>query len=58
MILYLLKKAFDFDATFLKNGYEDQKYTHELGLSYVKIDTCQNNCILYWKERENKEKIS
>ena len=56
MILDLLKKAFDFDDTFPNNAYEAKKYTRDLGLSYVKIDACQNDCILYWQEHENEEK--
>jgi len=55
MILDLSKKAFDFDDTFPRNAYEVRKYTRELGLSYVKIDACQNDCILYWQERENEK---
>ena len=56
MILELLKKAFDFDDTFPKNAYEAKKYTRDLGLSYVKIEACKNDCILYWKEHEHADK--
>jgi len=51
-----LKKAFDFDDTFPKNAYKAKKIHRELGLSYVKFDACQNDCILYWKEYENGKK--
>ena len=47
MILEALKKAFDFDDTFPKNAYEAKKCTRDLRLSYVKIDACKNDCILY-----------
>jgi len=56
MILELLKKAFDFDDTFPKNACEVKKYAHDLGLGYVKIEACKNNCILYWKEYEHADK--
>ena len=46
MIPDLLKKAFNFDDTFPKNAYEVKRYTRDLGLSYVKIDACKNDCIL------------
>jgi len=36
--------------------HEVKKYTRELELSYVKIEACKNDCILYWKEHENAEK--
>ena len=41
---------------FPKNAYEAKKYTQELGLSYVKIEACTNDYVLYWKDHENAEK--
>ena len=26
----------------------------DLGLGYVKIDACEENCMLYWKENANR----
>ena len=34
--------------------YEAKKMIRDLGLDYVKIDACRNNCMLYWKENSNK----
>ncbi|KAL8153272.1 hypothetical protein V2J09_011032 [Rumex salicifolius] len=33
--------------------YEGKKLIKDLGLDYIKIDACRNDCILYWKEYEN-----
>ncbi|KAL8160183.1 LOW QUALITY PROTEIN: hypothetical protein V2J09_001720 [Rumex salicifolius] len=33
--------------------YEAKKLIKDLGLDYIKIDACRNDCILYWKEYEN-----
>ncbi|XP_057550615.1 uncharacterized protein LOC130828670 [Amaranthus tricolor] len=32
--------------------YEAKKLIKDLGLDYYKIDACENDCILYWKEHE------
>ena len=32
--------------------YEAKKMIKDLGLSYKKIDSCVNDCMLYWKEDE------
>ncbi|XP_057526403.1 uncharacterized protein LOC130805635 [Amaranthus tricolor] len=32
--------------------YEAKKFIKDLGLDYYKIDACENDCILYWKEHE------
>jgi len=50
------KKAFDFGDTFPKNAYESKSYTHDFGLSYVKIEACKNDRILYRNEYKNMEK--
>ncbi|KAF2285259.1 hypothetical protein GH714_039927 [Hevea brasiliensis] len=49
MLLNFLKQAFLHDEDFPKTSYEAKKYTKELGLEYVKIDTCENDYILYRK---------
>ena len=38
----------------LDSLYEAKKMIQDLGLDYVKIDVCRNNCMLYWKENSNK----
>ena len=36
--------------------YEAKKSITELGLGHQKIDACKNDCILFWKEYEGREK--
>lgn len=38
------------DALIPKSYYEARKVIRDLGLDYIKIDACQNDCILYWGE--------
>ncbi|XP_049385806.1 uncharacterized protein LOC125849897 [Solanum stenotomum] len=33
--------------------YEAKKILRDLGLGYTKIDACQNDCILYWRDYVN-----
>ncbi|XP_050234230.1 uncharacterized protein LOC126682554 isoform X1 [Mercurialis annua] len=40
-------------STLPKSFYEAKQIVKDLGLSYKKIDSCINNCMLYWKEEEN-----
>jgi hypothetical protein len=49
MLVKLLHKDFLPDNSTLPNSYyEAKKVMKELGLSYIKIDACYNNCMLYW----------
>ena len=43
------------DTSIPKTMHEAKSYLRDLGLNYVKIDACPNNCILYRKEFENSE---
>ena len=36
--------------------YRSKKLLEGLGMQYVKIDVCYNNCMLYWKDNEHKDK--
>lgn len=54
-MLHLLKRAFLIGESLPKNYHEAKKYTRDLGLDYIKIDACKNDCILFWKEYENYE---
>lgn len=50
-LLELLRKDFlPHDSTLPNSYYEAKKTICELGLSYIKIDACKNDCMLYWKE--------
>nr|XP_034591753.1 uncharacterized protein LOC117853529 [Setaria viridis] len=51
MLVKLLRKDFLPDNSTLPNSYyEAKKIMKELGLSYIKIDACYNDCMLYWKD--------
>ncbi|XP_012849503.1 PREDICTED: uncharacterized protein LOC105969303 [Erythranthe guttata] len=54
LLLELLKEAFpDVTESLPKSYYEMQKIIGALGLSCIKIDSCPNDCMLYWKKHEN-----
>ena len=36
--------------------YEAKKSITELRLGHQKIDACKNDCVLFWKEHEGREK--
>ncbi|XP_071695789.1 uncharacterized protein [Rutidosis leptorrhynchoides] len=55
MILDTVREAFP-DATIPKSLYEVRKIIKDLGLGYEKIDACENDCMLYWKENKDKTK--
>ncbi|GAA0171414.1 hypothetical protein LIER_25448 [Lithospermum erythrorhizon] len=38
------------EAKLPKSFYEAKKVVKDIGLHYDKIDTCRNDCMLYWKE--------
>ncbi|KAG7531488.1 hypothetical protein ISN44_Un30g000040 [Arabidopsis suecica] len=38
-----------------KSYYEIKKLMRSLGLPYQKIDVCQDNCMIFWKETEKEE---
>ena len=46
-LLSLLAKAFPQGNKVHVSYYEARKFIRELGLDYVKIDACLNDCILY-----------
>ena len=35
-----------------------QRVVRNLGLDYVKIDACEKNCVLFWKENANLDTCS
>ena len=39
-----------------RSWYEAKKSITELGLGHQKIDACKNDCVLFWKEYEGREK--
>jgi hypothetical protein len=36
-----------------KNLYQSKKIVLGLGMNYEKIDACENNCMLFWRDHEN-----
>jgi hypothetical protein len=36
-----------------ENFYQSKKIISDLDMNYEKIDSCGNNCILFWKDHEN-----
>jgi len=55
MILELLKDAFEFE-NILSSFYEAKKTITKLGMNYLKIHACPNDCMLYWGEDEDRER--
>ncbi|XP_050217554.1 uncharacterized protein LOC126668392 [Mercurialis annua] len=39
--------------TLPSSSYEVKKLMRDLGIGYVTIDACVNDCVLFWKENEN-----
>ncbi|KAB1212871.1 hypothetical protein CJ030_MR5G010171 [Morella rubra] len=51
MLLLLLRDAFKSVGVRLpKTFYEAKQLRRGLGFSYVKVDACKNDCVLFWKE--------
>ena len=39
-----------------KDMYQSKKLLEGLGMEYEKIDVCQDNCMLFWKEHDREHK--
>ncbi|KAL1191064.1 hypothetical protein V5N11_036022 [Cardamine amara subsp. amara] len=39
----------------MKSYYDIKKLMRSLGLSYHKIDVCQDNCMIFWKDTASEE---
>jgi len=50
-MVHLLKNAFS-DINIPNSFYETKKFIGALACDYKKIDACQNDCILFWKQDE------
>ena len=42
-------------STLPKNYYETKKFIKSIGLGYISIHACENDCILYWKDHQKSE---
>ncbi|WCJ29486.1 hypothetical protein M5689_011119 [Euphorbia peplus] len=54
----MLNKALPKGVDMPSNYYEARKMITDLGFNYEKIEACENDCILFWKENANLEKCS
>ncbi|XP_052209223.1 uncharacterized protein LOC127812741 [Diospyros lotus] len=50
MTLQLFKEVLPKHSTIPNSPYEVKKILRDLGLGYVYIDACKNDCVLFWKE--------
>ncbi|XP_019255076.1 PREDICTED: uncharacterized protein LOC109233657 [Nicotiana attenuata] len=49
-LLSFFKEVLPVESFVPNSFYEAKKVLRDLGLGYTKIDACQNDCILYWRE--------
>ncbi|XP_050902383.1 uncharacterized protein LOC127112997 [Lathyrus oleraceus] len=55
-LLELLKEMLPEENMLPNRAYEAKKILCPMGIEYKKIHACPNDCILYWKDNEEKEK--
>lgn len=55
MLLDMLKNAFPEGAMLPKSHYDAINMLRDLGLGYVSIHACVNDCVLYWNELKDKQ---
>ena len=54
MLMRLLKEdILPMHAQLPNSYYESKKFITDIGLKYEKIDACNNNCMLFWKDDKN-----
>jgi hypothetical protein len=41
-----------------KDLYQSKKIVADLGMNYKKIDVCEKNCMLFWKEQKDEDGVS
>lgn len=54
--LELIHELLPINSSLPKNFYRSKKLLEGLGMPYHKIHVCRNNCMLYYKENEGKQK--
>ena len=57
-MLHMYKKALPKGADLPSNYYEARKMITNLGFDSEKIEACENDCMLFWKENANLDKCS
>uniref|UniRef100_A0A8R7Q847 DUF4218 domain-containing protein n=1 Tax=Triticum urartu TaxID=4572 RepID=A0A8R7Q847_TRIUA len=55
-VLQIIHELMPPGANLSKDFYQSKKLLEGLGMPYVKIDVCKNNCMLYYKDNEHKDK--
>ncbi|XP_038716573.1 uncharacterized protein LOC120009913 [Tripterygium wilfordii] len=55
LVLDLFKEALPEGETLSTNYYEAKNVIRDLGLGYVHIHACMNDCVLFWMEHPDKE---
>ncbi|KAK3218820.1 hypothetical protein Dsin_012790 [Dipteronia sinensis] len=58
VLLKLFKDALPEGETLPKSFYQTKKTISDLGLGYIKIHACPNDCMLYWKEKAQQTKCT
>ncbi|KAE8695113.1 hypothetical protein F3Y22_tig00110733pilonHSYRG00003 [Hibiscus syriacus] len=51
--LKLFKDTLPKDETLPESYYQVKKLLRDLGMGYINIEACMNDCILYWKQYEH-----
>lgn len=54
--LQLIHELLPPDSKLAEDFYHSKKLLQGLGMTYIKIDVCYNDCMLYYKENEHKDK--
>uniref|UniRef100_M1BNA0 TNP2, partial n=1 Tax=Solanum tuberosum TaxID=4113 RepID=M1BNA0_SOLTU len=55
MLLELLKEALPTGATLHKSYYDAKNMLQGLGLEYISIHACKNDCVLYWAKHKDRQ---
>jgi hypothetical protein len=55
-ILKLLSDVLPVNHKLPRDMYQSKKLLSDLGMEYEKIDACQDNCMIFWKEHINEKK--
>ena len=54
MFINFIREILPERAHVRRSWYEVKKSITELGLGHQKIDACKNDCVLFWKEYEDR----
>lgn len=55
-VLQLIHELLPGESNMAKDFYHSKKLIEGLGMPYVKIDVCKNNCMMFYKDNLHKEK--